>query len=255
MNNVIKHGNIRLGNKRALSDFKPREGEVVYDIDRPNILGNPYPIESPMAIHRDESIEKYHTLLFEQMKNHNTDMFKEIAKIACWLREGKNVILMCWCHPLACHGDVVIEAVKALNIAWAGDCAAPIADAPQWLKDRMTALSKLPPPSPEKMRTQFRASAFWTGEINKFDAWWDKVLTGEFTITERQRLHTIAHDAWMAGANDKFQMMESLQWYAGHLRPEDRVNDNGDKAETVLKELGYEKRSQIQEAPGTPAEG
>lgn len=31
--------------------------------------------------------------------------------------------------------------------------------APQWLIDRMEALEKLPPPSPEQMRAQFAASA------------------------------------------------------------------------------------------------
>jgi hypothetical protein len=34
-----------------------------------------------------------------------------------------------------------------------------VIEAPQWLRDRMEVLRKLPPPTLEQVRTQFRASA------------------------------------------------------------------------------------------------
>ena len=248
---VVQHGKIRLGNKRAMSDFKPKPGEVVFDIDRPNILGNPYPIESHLLIHRSESVEKYAKLLAEQMLNHNSSMFKEVAKIAQALREGKDVILMCWCHPLQCHGDVVMEAVLALNSALSNDVMAPM-EAPEWLKEQMDRIRSQQPCSFGQAVLQFEASAFWIHERRKFDVWWKQRVESDGILfsqrnAKNQELYRLArmnaHDAWMEGAKAKFQMVEALQYYADPHRPEDYLNDNGDKALTVLKETGYAKDS------------
>lgn len=35
--------------------------------------------------------------------------------------------------------------------------------------------------------------------------------------------------------------IDTLRWYAGHLRAEDRINDNGDKAQVVLEDINENK--------------
>lgn len=37
------------------------------------------------------------------------------------------------------------------------------------------------------------------------------------------------------------QCISTLKWYASHLRPEDRLNDNGDKAKDVLEDINENK--------------
>jgi hypothetical protein len=74
-----------------------------YDIyiGRPSIWGNPYVIGTHG--NREEVIEKYR----EYVLNNPYLMSK--------LHELKGKTLGCWCSPLPCHGDVLIELVKDIK--------------------------------------------------------------------------------------------------------------------------------------------
>jgi hypothetical protein len=68
-------------------------------IGRPSIWGNPFVIGRDGT--RQEVIEKYRKYL---KKN------KKLMRLLPTLR-GK--VLGCWCHPSACHGDVLVEMVDS----------------------------------------------------------------------------------------------------------------------------------------------
>lgn len=105
-------GSIRLGNKRMGSDFKPEIGEVVIAIDRPNALGNPFRITDKYP--RMAVINLFRAELASALDNAYGPMYRAVCEITDHLLAGRDVILMCHCVPLPCHGEVVIEAVKKL---------------------------------------------------------------------------------------------------------------------------------------------
>lgn len=75
----------------------------IYDIyiGRPSKWGNPYIIG--VDGDRQEVIDKYREYILND---------KELLESLFELR-GK--ILGCWCAPLACHGDVLIELAENAN--------------------------------------------------------------------------------------------------------------------------------------------
>lgn len=89
-----------------------RKNEVPIDISRTSILGNPFPLEKESD--RNNVIELYRLYLHEQRRG-NTEVWKAIKEIARMARNGENIALVCWCSPKACHGDVIVNAVLAIN--------------------------------------------------------------------------------------------------------------------------------------------
>ena len=76
-----------------------------------SILANPYKISK--AITREQAIELYRKWLWQHIKA-KTHVFDELIRILR-LKKESQVTLMCWCHPLACHGDVIIKAIEWLE--------------------------------------------------------------------------------------------------------------------------------------------
>lgn len=74
-------------------------------------LGNPFQIGRDGD--RDEVIAKYATWLDEEIATNDEQHMTQ----ACWAfndllirhRQGEAITLLCWCHPLGCHGDVIRE--------------------------------------------------------------------------------------------------------------------------------------------------
>lgn len=71
-------------------------------IDRATKWGNPYSHKDGTKAEfkvksRKEAIEKYREYILN-----NEELLKDLPEL-----DGK--ILACWCHPLQCHGDVLIE--------------------------------------------------------------------------------------------------------------------------------------------------
>lgn len=66
-------------------------------IGRPSKWGNPYQI----GVHgtREEVIQKYREMILGN------------EKLLAALPELRGKVLGCWCSPLACHGDVLVELV------------------------------------------------------------------------------------------------------------------------------------------------
>ncbi len=85
---------------------KQFKGEGIY-IGRPSVLGNPFAIGRDGD--REEVIARYRAWLWDQVAARN-EVFAELVKIKGMAERGE-VYLVCWCKPLACHGDVVKACV------------------------------------------------------------------------------------------------------------------------------------------------
>lgn len=90
-------------------------GEVVINICRPSVLGNPYKVQSPLMLALMDCIAQFRAHLESDLLT-GGPMSNEIDRIVKLLLDGQDVILMCWCAPKACHGDVIIEAVNRLVV-------------------------------------------------------------------------------------------------------------------------------------------
>lgn len=74
-----------------------KEGFHVY-IGRPSIFGNPYKIGQDGD--RNEVVGKYRTWFMKRLQDPRFRLVVEELR-------GKS--LGCHCHPLPCHGDVIVE--------------------------------------------------------------------------------------------------------------------------------------------------
>ena len=68
-------------------------------IDRTTIFGNPFSIGRHG--NRDDVVDRFDRYFERRMKN--DDKFRKAVKRLV----GKT--LLCWCHPMICHGDVYAE--------------------------------------------------------------------------------------------------------------------------------------------------
>lgn len=92
---------IRIVNKKVFTG----DGEY---IGRPSVLGNPFAVGRDGS--REQVIAKYRVWLWEQI-NQRGKVWEELLRLA----EVENLTLICFCKPLACHGDVVKAAVEWLR--------------------------------------------------------------------------------------------------------------------------------------------
>ena len=82
-------------------------GKGVY-IGRPSPLGNPFVIGRDGD--REKVIEKYREYLKKAIK-YDGRVKSEFERIKELNTKG-DVILICWCAPQKCHGDVVRELIE-----------------------------------------------------------------------------------------------------------------------------------------------
>jgi hypothetical protein len=73
-------------------------------------LSNPFKIKSDSE--RPEALQKYREWLKEQMRM-DTPARKEIKRLAV-IAKRSDLLLLCWCAPKPCHGDVVKEFVEKI---------------------------------------------------------------------------------------------------------------------------------------------
>ena len=82
-------------------------------VGRPSPLGNPFPI----SIGRRECIEKFRDWLYGQERT--SAAWQEVSRLVRLYKAQGYLVLICWCAPLACHADVIAEAV--LEIVESGE--------------------------------------------------------------------------------------------------------------------------------------
>ncbi|KKM65589.1 hypothetical protein LCGC14_1489730 [marine sediment metagenome] len=73
-----------------------------------SIWGNPYS-------HKDGTLAKYKVDSREEaVKKYREYILNSPQLLGC-LHELKGKVLGCWCHPKACHGDILVELIKGLG--------------------------------------------------------------------------------------------------------------------------------------------
>lgn len=98
----MKLGDIIVKNKR---NFK---GEGVY-IGRPSPLGNPFCMNGEGD--RERVIAQYKEWLKDEYQR-NSSIRKMLRAMA---DTQEDLILICWCAPKPCHGDVIKDAVLSIR--------------------------------------------------------------------------------------------------------------------------------------------
>jgi hypothetical protein len=92
--------------KRKSKVWNKRDPDVptgaIY-VGRPTKWGNPFRIGSGMAPTREEAIEIYRTHI---TKGLGVALLEDLEEL-----RGKD--LVCWCAPLPCHADVLLELANA----------------------------------------------------------------------------------------------------------------------------------------------
>lgn len=77
---------------------KPNEG--IY-IGRPSVFGNPFVIGKDGD--REEVIDKYRSWLLNRVLERNSKVIAALKKL------NDDNVLVCYCSPLKCHGEIIIE--------------------------------------------------------------------------------------------------------------------------------------------------
>ena len=95
---------INLGNQ------DPSWCDEIVSVARPSVLGNPYPIGQGPNSTRAEVIARYRLHLGAKFKEREPSVMGELRRLGRLDAEGKNVALVCWCAPLACHAEVIAHA-------------------------------------------------------------------------------------------------------------------------------------------------
>lgn len=80
-------------------------------IGRPSVLGNPFIIGRDGT--REEVIAKYRVWLWTEIKKRGK-VYDELMRLLKLSEQG-DVILVCYCAPLPCHGDVIVKAIEWLK--------------------------------------------------------------------------------------------------------------------------------------------
>lgn len=96
---------VHLGNKK-LGD----EGEY---IGRPSPLGNPFPARTEED--RDDAIEKYQVWFFQKIDEGDERVVRELEKLLELARRPDGVVLLCWCYPKRCHGEIIKEVLHIMD--------------------------------------------------------------------------------------------------------------------------------------------
>ena len=111
---MCKPGYVRLGNKRAGAPGKPWAGETAVDIDRRNpVFGNPFVLHDHRdASARAEVIERYRAKFEDDLRAGGLMAAATVA-LAERVRKVERLVLMCWCWPKPCHGNLIVVEVKA----------------------------------------------------------------------------------------------------------------------------------------------
>jgi len=94
-------------NKKSFSG----QGEF---IGRPSVLGNPFHVGRDGS--REQVIGKYRQWLWQEIKQKGK-VYNELIRLAIIEKNTSSLTLVCFCKPLACHGDVIVKAIEWLKLS------------------------------------------------------------------------------------------------------------------------------------------
>ncbi len=85
-------------------------------IGRPSIFGNPFThlTGATKAVYllssREACLREYHQWLYRNIDPNADGMMYNQALVDAILALPDDAVLVCWCKPLTCHGDILIRA-------------------------------------------------------------------------------------------------------------------------------------------------
>jgi Domain of unknown function (DUF4326) len=92
-----------------------------YYIGRPSIFGNPFSMADKNDLEeRKEVIKQYRKHLIIMLRDN--EMARDEMRRLVRLAQKGDLNLVCWCAPLACHGDVLKECIESIILTgqWEG---------------------------------------------------------------------------------------------------------------------------------------
>jgi hypothetical protein len=72
-------------------------------------LGNPYKVTTGQE--PEQAVALYRIWLWQRIQEQGK-VYRELERIAQLAKQGEEVLLMCYCAPRICHGDVVKKAIE-----------------------------------------------------------------------------------------------------------------------------------------------
>ncbi len=104
---------------RVVNKYKTKPSENDFYIGRGSPLGNPYThleVSATKASYkcetREESLERYHYYLLDNIEDKNPSICNALNQIFLLAQKG-DVNLVCFCHPQSCHGDIIKEIIES----------------------------------------------------------------------------------------------------------------------------------------------
>jgi len=75
--------------------------------------------ESPLANkfkigrdgNREQVIAKYKIWLWKQYQKEDSKARAELDRLCALIKQGVDIMLMCWCVPKACHGTIIRDCI------------------------------------------------------------------------------------------------------------------------------------------------
>jgi uncharacterized protein DUF4326 len=79
-----------------------------------SVLGNPYKVEKIGSREkegsREKAIELYRIWLWDRLKERG-QVYDEMKRLVNLAKQG-DLILLCWCQPKSCHGQIIRQAIE-----------------------------------------------------------------------------------------------------------------------------------------------
>lgn len=110
---TLPHLGVTLGTLRVVNKRRHTSTPNDLYIGRPSVLGNPFHIGKDGD--RDEVIRKYRIWLNHHRTVHSglgAEVQAALRTIRATIERGRDVNLVCYCAPCACHGDVIKELLE-----------------------------------------------------------------------------------------------------------------------------------------------
>lgn len=105
-------GSVRVENLRA-SEIEPGESPMMVDRSHP-ILGNRHFLKNRLDhAERAKRLDEYQRDLDQDLERHGP-LYRILLDLARRVVAGEDIVFLCWCKPLPCHGDILAEKVYHL---------------------------------------------------------------------------------------------------------------------------------------------
>lgn len=80
-------------------------------IGRGTPLGNPFAMRNKSQTERDRVCDAYEKYIAKKIQDKDPAICTELNRLWKIAKKG-NLILVCWCKPLRCHGDTIKRVLE-----------------------------------------------------------------------------------------------------------------------------------------------